>query len=367
MFFWRRVAPQIPEEGLKPTATPGYTRNFRDLNDKVAQGKSFSGYERNPLFLNLEGNGFAEVSGLFGVDYVDDARAVATVDWDRDGNLDMWVTNRTAPQVRLLRNNQSSNNSFIAIRLIGNGTTTNRDAIGARLTLSGSSDKSVKQIKTVHAGDGFLAQSSAWSHFGLGKTHKGSLELGVAWPGGSKETFAGLKAGARYTIRQGEGKPGEPAFASSAAAQATTPQANQESPGPGKSGFWVANQVPFPKLICTDNKGASRSTTDFQGKPILINLWATWCLPCVEELRDFGKHADEIRAQGATILALNVDGLAVDGDSEPTGKAEEILARAGYNLPRGFARQDNLAKIEILLEYLSGRRSPPLHTNQHLG
>ncbi|MFT5401993.1 MAG: hypothetical protein ACI9DF_000818, partial [Verrucomicrobiales bacterium] len=170
MFFWRRVAPQIPEEGLKPTATPGYTRNFRDLNDQVSRGKSFSGYERNPLFLNLAGKGFSEVAGLLGVDYEDDARAVAVVDWDRDGDLDLWVTNRTAPQVRLLRNNQGSPTSSIAIRLIGNGTTTNRDAIGARLTLTQSAEQ---QIRTTHAGDGFLAQSSAWTHFGLGESNDG--------------------------------------------------------------------------------------------------------------------------------------------------------------------------------------------------
>ena len=107
MFFWRRVAPQIPEDGLKPTATPGYTRHFRDLNDQVSQGKSFSGYERNPFFVNREGRGFSEVGALLGIDYDDDARAVALVDWDRDGDLDMWVTNRTAPQVRLLMNNQT--------------------------------------------------------------------------------------------------------------------------------------------------------------------------------------------------------------------------------------------------------------------
>ena len=50
--------------GLKPTAAPGYMRNFRDLNRKISQGKSFSGYERKPLFLNLKGNGFADVAGL---------------------------------------------------------------------------------------------------------------------------------------------------------------------------------------------------------------------------------------------------------------------------------------------------------------
>ena len=79
MFFWRRVAPLIPEEGLKPTATPGYMRNFRDLNDQVSRGKSFSGYERNALFLNRAGNGFSDVGAILGVDFDDDARAVAKV------------------------------------------------------------------------------------------------------------------------------------------------------------------------------------------------------------------------------------------------------------------------------------------------
>ena len=71
MFFWRRVAPLIPEEGLKPTATPGYMRNFRDLNDQVSRGKSFSGYERNALFLNRAGNGFSDICKLI-LKYVDE-------------------------------------------------------------------------------------------------------------------------------------------------------------------------------------------------------------------------------------------------------------------------------------------------------
>ena len=349
MFFWRRVAPQIPEEGLKPTATPGYTRNFRDLNDQVSRGKSFSGYERNPLFLNLAGKGFSEVAGLLGVDYEDDARAVAVVDWDRDGDLDLWVTNRTAPQVRLLRNNQGSPNSSIAIRLIGNGTTTNRDAIGARLTLTQSAEQ---QIRTTHAGDGFLAQSSAWTHFGLGESNDG-LKLTVKWPGGDSETFTDLQAGARYTIHQGEGR----LTLSSAATVEIAHKTEAFSPAPSKRGFWVANQVPFPELTCTDPQGAARLTTDFIGKPLLINLWATWCAPCVAELGEFVKHAAELQAQGATMLALNVDGLAVEGSADPGQNAEEMLTRIGYHLPHGTARQENLAKIEILIEYLTSQRA----------
>ncbi|MFN0127429.1 MAG: tetratricopeptide repeat protein [Verrucomicrobiales bacterium] len=356
MFFWRRVAPQIPEEGLKPTATPGYTRNFRDLNDLVSRGKSFSGYERNPLYLNLKGKGFSEAAALLGVDYDDDSRAVAVIDWDQDGDLDMWITNRTAPRVRLLKNNFPHSTASVAVRLIGNGTTTNRDAIGARLVLSGGSQPA--QMRTVRAGDGFLSQSTAWAHFGLGP-ESGEFLLSVAWPAGATETFSGLKPGARYTITQGQGRLGDPVPASAAAPQ-LVPVAASAAPEPGKSGFWVVNQVPFPNLSCTDDKGATRTTTEFLGKPVLVNLWATWCRPCLEELSVLAKHAQDLAAQGATVLALNVDGLALDGSAPDSGeKPEEVLARLGYQLPHGTARQENLAMIEILIEYLTARRAPP--------
>lgn len=354
MFLWRRVAPQSPEEGLKPTAAPGYARNFRDLNRLISLGKSFSGYERNPLFLNLQGRGFADIGGLLAADHDDDARAVASVDWDRDGDLDLWVTNRTAPRVRLLQNNAASPNGFLSIRLVGNGTTTNRDAIGARLTLKSSSEPTLSQIRSVRAGDGFLSQSSAWNHFGLGSS-PGDLELNIAWPGGENQTITGLKANAHYTIRQGQ-KTADPDIA-------TTPRFETrnapETPEPtGAGGFWVANRVPLPELAFTDAAGQARSTADFRGRPLLINLWATWCAPCLKELGEIARHAEAVAAAGATVLALNVDGLAVSGGDASGANPKDVLARLNYSLPHGTARPEALGALEVVIEFLSSRRGP---------
>ena len=67
------------------------------------------------------------------------------------------------------------------------------DAVGARLTLKSSSEPTLSQIRSVRAGDGFLSQSSAWNHFGLGPT-PGELDLNIAWPGGETQTLTGIKA-----------------------------------------------------------------------------------------------------------------------------------------------------------------------------
>ncbi|NIP94492.1 MAG: hypothetical protein GWO24_14035, partial [Akkermansiaceae bacterium] len=70
----------------------------------IGEGRSFSGHEKNCCFLNTGGGRFADVSAAVGLAFDDDGRAVSVCDWDFDGRQDLWVTNRTAPRVRLLRN-----------------------------------------------------------------------------------------------------------------------------------------------------------------------------------------------------------------------------------------------------------------------
>ena len=131
----------------------------------LANGRSLSGRERNCCFLNTRSGKFADISAVSGFDFPDDTRGVTVTDWDQDGDLDIWLTNRTAPRVRFLRNNYSSGLNSVLLKL--QGVKSNRDGIGSRVELDLGSGRR-KLVRTLRAGEGYLGQSSKWLHFGLG-------------------------------------------------------------------------------------------------------------------------------------------------------------------------------------------------------
>lgn len=177
-------------------------RAIREASDLCRAGYSLSGGQHNRAFLSLGTIGFANVSGISGIDFPDDARAVASTDWDGDGDVDIIMTCRTAPRLRIFRNQLVNNNRFLAFDLIG--TTSNRDAIGTRLELF-LKGQTHPLIKTLQAGSGFLAQSSKRIMFGIGE-HRAIEKLIVTWPDGNFETFRNLVADSRYRIVEGQGE-----------------------------------------------------------------------------------------------------------------------------------------------------------------
>jgi thiol-disulfide isomerase/thioredoxin len=71
-----------------------------------------------------------------------------------------------------------------------------------------------------------------------------------------------------------------------------------------------------PSAVFTGPDGKPISLADFNGKPVLVNLWATWCAPCVKELPTL----DKLAASGAIRV------LAVSQDSGPHASVVAFLA-----------------------------------------
>ncbi|RMG34036.1 MAG: TlpA family protein disulfide reductase [Gammaproteobacteria bacterium] len=71
--------------------------------------------------------------------------------------------------------------------------------------------------------------------------------------------------------------------------------------------------------------GGSKNLEALRGRPVLVNFWAVWCPPCVEELPSLQRLRDKRRAAGLEILAVEV------GDAP--AKVEEFLANKAVDFP----------------------------------
>jgi peroxiredoxin len=65
--------------------------------------------------------------------------------------------------------------------------------------------------------------------------------------------------------------------------------------------------LPAPDFKLNNTAGQARSLSDFKGKPVLINFWATWCGPCRIEMPAIEAAYQAHKAEGFTVLAVDVD------------------------------------------------------------
>ena len=83
-----------------------------------------------------------------------------------------------------------------------------------------------------------------------------------------------------------------------------------------------------PNFTVFDLEGNEVNLTDFFGKPIIVNFWASWCGPCKMEMPDFdaayATYKDEIE-----FLMVNM----TDGSRETLEKASSFIADSEYTFP----------------------------------
>lgn len=324
----------------------------RELSRMIDAGRSFSGNERNCFFLNTQDGQFATMSAGSGLDFADDGRAIAINDWDHDGDLDLWVSNRNAPRLRFMKNNAVTENHFLALELIGNGISSNRDAIGARVeVVTGGSRTGKRLVATLRAGEGFLSQSGKALHFGLGHATVVEKVL-VRWPDGREDVFSDLLVDRRHRIRQGETK------------AVLVPRRNSvdlEKPAPTSESTTLPSGIRVPAVTLLRLPQINLSKKDgtkvnAEGRHQLIHLWASWCPDCLSEMKEFSEQAGRLRDAGVEILALNVDNL---GDQEISSSAvSDVLAKLKFPFPSTKATAPLLESLQRFHDSLVGLNRP---------
>jgi Flp pilus assembly protein TadD/peroxiredoxin len=340
-FFWRQVVAKSPEDA---TSSLAYEHGWNAINELIRSDSSWNAYERNVMFANNRDGTFSEVSGVVGLDFLEDSRSFALADIDHDGRLEVILKNRNAPQLRILRNVMKDLGDSIVFRLRGHKS--NRDAIGAAITVETGT---ITQTKYLQAGSGFLAQHSKEVFFGVGKPG-GMLKAKVRWPSGLVQQFEALPVNHRIEIEEGN-----PSFV--AKAFAATPQAyTKATPSPtleklpSQVETWLVTPLKAPGFSLPDLAGNTRELQQFRGSFVLLNLWATIAPLCREQLRDLQQHHSAFAANHLEIVAVNID------DPADIPGARSMATEERLSFPVVFATEEMAGIYNIIYRYLFDRR-----------
>jgi thiol-disulfide isomerase/thioredoxin len=60
-------------------------------------------------------------------------------------------------------------------------------------------------------------------------------------------------------------------------------------------------------LTLADASGTPQALSQWRGRPLVVNFWAPWCAPCVEEMPDLQRVRDEYRARGLEVIGVGID------------------------------------------------------------
>jgi len=122
----------------------------------------------------------------------------------------------------------------------------------------------------------------------------------------------------------------------------------------------VPSQVDFaaPELTLTDLSGKTVSLNDYLGSVVLVNLWATWCPPCKEEMPALETFYEKHKADGFVLIAIDQEEtfetvqpfVAEFGLSFPVWLDEDYLAQRKFNttsLPSSFVI-DRTGRVRLM-------------------
>jgi len=104
---------------------------------------------------------------------------------------------------------------------------------------------------------------------------------------------------------------------------------NNDKAAGDNGGTKEENKIMAPDFSLKDLDGNTVKLSDYRGKIVFLNFWASWCGPCTSEMPEFEKVHRQFSKEGdAVILAVNL----TDGFRETEEKARKFIADNGYTM-----------------------------------
>ncbi len=262
-----RSSALLAEANVEDVDRPGsekYQQNHMALI--FQEGFSFSGFERNKVFLGGPDGRFQDLSDISGADSDLDGRASCVADFDDDGDPDLFI-NTIQREAHLLYRNDvggSSGNGFLKLRLRATGG--EPEAIGAVVEVECGGRT---HCQVLSSGSGFVSQNASELIFGLGAAE--SARVFVRWPGRERESFGELARNGRFRLVEGGG----------AESVTARPFAFRD---PGVPGLRVRVGEVLDPIVAEKLTGGAQPIGFATAPKTLLNFWTTTCASCVKEM-----------------------------------------------------------------------------------
>jgi thiol-disulfide isomerase/thioredoxin len=264
------------------------------------EGFSFSGYERNGLFLNQGGEKFKDISGVSGVDSILDGRSGVMADFDNDGDLDLFQTTIQGDGHLFYRNNVGQDNR--SIRLTLEGTRSGKDAYGTIVRVKTSAGI---QTRIKSGGNGFMAHPDGRIIIGLGAEQSAEW-IEILWPSGLRERWDQVQAGSSLRITEEKNEGLNNLNYAYKKINLPDPISEEESNW-GLLAVKKGSSLPVLKVRRLNDDGTATPTELKLDGSAYINFWATFCGPCRREMPELASLYPEFQKKGVKLIGLSLD------------------------------------------------------------
>ncbi len=118
-----------------------------------------------------------------------------------------------------------------------------------------------------------------------------------------------------------------------------THKTNESYDGTIKSFRWLENPITVAEVLIRNEQKESIELARFNGKIVLLNLWASWCPPCIKELPALDRLQQRLGGDDFIVVAVSLDddpNLARQMFSDLSIQSMELYSQSAENLGRHF-------------------------------